>query len=182
MKLINFDEFKREQLLIAVAIVTMLVAAQILLMRTVSGSFSEMNALTQEAQAARESVRVRSDSVMRYKTSVKIEDKDLPGPVESENKFYAMLLNLLSAQGFADADLARTEAKDGAITFSVAGEAQYHQLLYLLASFRQGSYLMRVSALSIEGEQNNKVKYSFTVTAKVSQAVQDSAAEGQAAK
>ena len=172
MKSINIAELKREQILIAAAVILVISFGQFMLMRTLTDSYAELSALSRVATTVKNSVEGRSNAIMQYKQSVKIEGKDLPQPIDSQNKFYAILLGLLSAQGFDKADVTSAQDSAGNVSFKVSGEANYHQLLYLIASFRQGSYMMRLTDLSLEGEKDNAVKYSFTVSARVAGAAQ----------
>lgn len=177
MKNIEITELKREQILIAAAIVLLLIAAQLLVMKRVNGGIAALSADSKEAQVLKATVTARSNAVMQYKSSVKIDEKSLPGAIESQNKFYSVLLNLLSTQGFGEADVAKADEKEGIISFKVSGEANYHELMRLLASFRQGAYMMRLSDLSLEGLKDNSVKYSFTVAARVGGALKEEAAK-----
>ena len=159
MKSIEIAELKREQILVAVAVVLLLIAAQLFVMRMVNGGIAGFSDSSKEAQILKATVAARSNAVIQYKSSVKIDEKGLPGAIESQNKFYSVLLGLLSAQGFGDADVAKADEKEDAISFKVAGEANYNELLRLLASFRQGAYMIRISDLSLEGLKDNNVKY-----------------------
>ena len=175
MKSIEIAELKREQILVAVAVVLLLIAAQLFVMRMVNGGIAGFSDSSKEAQILKATVAARSNAVIQYKSSVKIDEKGLPGAIESQNKFYSVLLGLLSAQGFGDADVAKADEKEDAISFKVAGEANYNELLRLLASFRQGAYMIRISDLSLEGLKVNNVKYSFTVVAKVGGVLKEAA-------
>lgn len=175
MKSIEIADLKREQILVAVAVVLLLIAAQLFVMRMVNGGISGFSDSSKEAQILKATVAARSNAVIQYKSSVKIDEKGLPGAIESQNKFYSVLLGLLSAQGFGDADVAKADEKEDAISFKVAGEANYNELLRLLASFRQGAYMIKISDLSLEGLKDNNVKYSFTVVAKVGGVLKEAA-------
>lgn len=175
MKSIEIAELKREQILVAVAVVLLLIAAQLFVMRMVNGGIAGFSDSSKEAQILKATVAARSNAVIQYKSSVKIDEKGLPGAIESQNKFYSVLLGLLSAQGFGDADVAKADEKEDAISFKVAGEANYNELLRLLASFRQGAYMIRISDLSLEGLKDNNVEYSFTVVAKVGGVLKEAA-------
>ena len=167
MKNIEITELKREQILIVVAVVLLLIAAQLFMMKGVNGGVAELSSASQEAQVLKATVAARSNAVIQYKSTVKIDGKELPTAIESQNKFYSVLLNLLSTQGFGETNVTKADEKEGVVSFSVSGEANYNELLRLLASFRQGAYLMRISQLSLEGLRENNVKYSFTVAAKI---------------
>ena len=129
MKSIEIAELKREQILVAVAVVLLLIAAQLFVMRMVNGGIAGFSDSSKEAQILKATVAARSNAVIQYKSSVKIDEKGLPGAIESQNKFYSVLLGLLSAQGFGDADVAKADEKEDAISFKVAGEANYNELL-----------------------------------------------------
>lgn len=173
MKNIEITELKREQILIVVAVVLLLIAAQLFMMKGVNGGVAELTSASQEAQVLKATVAARSNAVIQYKSTVKIDGKELPTAIESQNKFYSVLLNLLSTQGFGEANVTKADEKEGVVSFSVSGEANYNELLRLLASFRQGAYLMRISQLSLEGLRENNVKYSFTVAAKIGGALKE---------
>ncbi|MEG1911059.1 MAG: hypothetical protein RR091_01080 [Cloacibacillus sp.] len=168
MRSFDITEMKRAHLMAAGAAVVFAVALQFILMQKLASAYQQLDLSYQEAQVQRAAMESRADAVLQYKSLVKIDDKGLPGPVESPNKFYSVLLGLLSSQSFDDADVTKAEETEQNTSFKVAGVANYNQLLHLLASLRQGSYMMRVTELSIEGMTNNEVKYGFTVSAMVS--------------
>lgn len=174
MRSFDITEMKRDQMLLAALILLLVAASQFFVMKKIQISFTELAGAAQEAQALKTSVEARSDAVIQFKSTVKIDDKKLPVQIESQNKFYAVLLNLLAVQGFNMADVTKSGEQDGVVTFKVAGEAQYTRLLYLLASFRQSGYLLKVNDLTLDGLLENNVKYTFTISAKIG-----STAEGE---
>ena len=75
MKNIEITELKREQILIAVAVVLLLVAAQLFMMKGVNGGVAELTSASQEAQVLKATVAARSNAVIQYKSTVKIDGK-----------------------------------------------------------------------------------------------------------
>ena len=168
MKSFDINEMKREHLLIAAAVVLFVALAQFVLIKKLQDTYMQLAASIEEMQVQKSAVESRSDAVIQFKSTVKIDDKKLPVMIETQNRFYAVLLNLLSVQGFGDADVTKAEETGDIISFKVSGEANYNKLLYLLSSFRRGNYMIRVNEMTLDGLPDNNVKYSFTVSAKVS--------------
>ncbi|MDO5115324.1 MAG: hypothetical protein Q4D58_04435 [Synergistaceae bacterium] len=176
MKEFEFKGLNRTQLIIAGAVALAVAALQMFGMRTLRDGYGALEGAIQESRILERTVEARTSTLARYKSIVRLDGANVPVTIESQSRFYAVLLNVLSNSGFNDADVSKASESGGMISFRVQGEANYLMLLRLLASFRQSSYLMRLSELSVEGLRDNNVRYSFTVEARVSAAAAEEAA------
>lgn len=168
MKSLDIAGMKPGHILIAALLVLAVTVGQFVAVNKAREAETRLNETVQEMQLQKSVLEARSGPVIKYKESLKSDKAKLPETIETPNRFYADLLELLGAHGLNGAEAAKANENDGLTSFKVTGTANYNKLIDLLASFRLGNYLIKVDTLTLDGLNDNNVSYSFTVSAMVS--------------
>ena len=181
--MINLQEnFNRKNILIAAAVILVLVAAQLGLMRYVKSADTEVKTLKSETKTVDTALKSRTEAVMQYKTALRFDRGIVPDATDSPTIFYGNLVKMLSASGLSDAVVVKAGETEGLVSFKVSGKGQYFALLDALASFRQSANLIRLTDLTLTGGKDGAVTYGFTVQASVAKAAAPDGAKEGAAK
>lgn len=174
------NEFTKKQMLAGVAGVLLLLAVQFFLIKSVRTLYTEVQVLKHENSAMQAELDRKSDSIVLYKSTVKLDRSSLPVPAESATKFYSALLSILSANGFDGAEVVKASSDETSVSFTVGAEADYFALLRLLSSLRQGPYMVRLTSLDVAGGAEGNVKFSFTIQSRISAVTANAAASDEA--
>lgn len=164
-----FEDFTKKTAMIIIAVVLSLLLLQFLVMKEIKSVNDETQALKFETETLNNMLKRRSEAVSRYKFALRFNQALLPSPVETPTQFYAAIINILSSTELRGAEVTKTSETSDSVSFSVKGEAAYFSLLEVLAAFRQSSYMMRLTEITVEGRSEGTVNYSFVVQAKINE-------------
>lgn len=164
MKMTDSD-LKSGHILAILLITAAVVAGQIFLMNRLKIQENAAATARENASATASVLEARSEALMRYKSTVKIDESELPSPVESQSRLYTALINAFSARGLDGVNVEKASESGKVISFRASGALPYASLLNVLSSFRQSPYLIKLTELSLDGEKNNIVKFAFSVSA-----------------
>ena len=156
---------KRDRILLASAAAALLIALQFFVLGILDESAERFAAAKNEARAIKNAVSAAEASLKEYKSALKIDERVISKEFQTSTKAYSVLISILSERGFDAADISKADEKGDVVSFKVSGEAEYNRLIDLLASLRSGAYMMRISALYLEGQTDNYVKYTFVADA-----------------
>jgi len=149
MTRVDFEELTKKQIALAFLLVVLIMFAQIMFIRHIRNVRANIEAAAQENQLTERVFRAKTDAVSRYKTGFNIENATAPSEVESATRFYSILINVLTTTGFEDASVIKVAEGKDRVSFKVSGEAGYFSLPELLSSFRQSSYLVSFTHLTL---------------------------------
>ena len=165
----NFKNITKKQLLLLFCAVVLLIAVQVLMVKYMKVRLAEINEIRRDNMLLDSVFKSRAESLSYFKSSVNLDEANLPEPAESPTAFYSLLINLLSANNMEDTVVVKDSDEGGEyVSFNLSGTNDYFALMRLLLSFRQSGTLMRVSNISIMNPVEGNVDFSFIVQAKLS--------------
>ncbi len=165
----NFNSITRKQLLLLVCAVVLLIAAQFSMVKYLKVRLAEIDEIRRDNMLLDSVLKSRAESLSYFKSSVNLDEVNMPVPAESPTAFYSLLISLLSANNMDDTVVVNDSDEGGEyVSFNLSGTNDYFALMRLLLSFRQSGTLMRVSNISIMNPVEGNVDFSFIVQAKLS--------------
>ncbi|MDO4987615.1 MAG: hypothetical protein Q4E17_01090 [Synergistes sp.] len=167
MKFPNLKFMSREKILASAAAVLVVIAAQMYMIREIRNAAADLQSAREGAMISKLAEASRKHAISQYNSSLLPESILMPSESETSGKFYSQLLSMLSNQGFKDAEVSKSGEDGRLVSFKIKGTTTFSGFMHLMASFRQGAYLMRVSELALEGMGNNMLRYTFTVSARI---------------
>ena len=179
MKMTDSD-LKSGHILAILLITAAIVAGQIYLMNRLKAQEDAAATARENATRTAAVLEARSEALMRYKSTVKIDENELPSPIESQSRLYSALINAFSARGLDGVNVEKASEAGKVTSFRASGTLPYASLLNVISSFRQSPYLIKITELSLDGEKNNIVRFAFSVAAMTENA-EDTADNGKKA-
>ena len=163
---VNFSDFARRHGICAAAAVVAAVSAAfaffaLSLLRAEYGAY---NAASRESSALRLAAESRESALARAKSFLS-HAEPLPPRADTANRFYASLLEAISASGMEGVKVSASESRDGENVFVVSGRAEYTLVRELLFSLRKFPFLTRLSKLSMSGASGREVEFSAEIAA-----------------
>lgn len=159
-------DFTRWRVLCAAAAVVAAASSAIGIFSVISlrAEYRAHNTSARESSALRSAAETREASLARSKSFLS-QAAALPPRAETANKFYAALLEAVSACGFSEASVSASAARDGESVFIVSGRAEYARLRQFILSLRQFPFLAQLSKLSMSAAAGGEVDFSAEVAA-----------------
>jgi hypothetical protein len=165
--------FSKKYMLATAGIILTALLLQFFVMRQAGRLQDQYDALDFESKTLDRVFQRRSDTVMKYKRAMKFNFDMLPVPVVSPTHFYALIISTLSSAEIRGFEVVKTAETAETISFAVKGEANYFSLLDLLASFRQSSYMIRMTELNVKAMNSGIVSFSFNVQARIADSAKE---------
>jgi len=164
-----FEDFTKKTAMIMIAVVMFLLLLQFFVIKEIRSLNDETQAVKFEKETLDNVLRRRTEAVSRYKSALRFNQAMLPSPVETPTQFYAAIINILSSTELRGAEVTKTAETNDSVSFTVKGEAAYFSLLEVLAAFRQSSYMMKLTEITVEGREEGTVNYSFVIQARINE-------------
>ncbi|MDD4160482.1 MAG: hypothetical protein PHO18_06005 [Synergistaceae bacterium] len=159
--------FSKKYILATLTVVVSLLMLQFFVISQAIKLKEQSDAIDFETKTLDRVFERRSDTVMKYKRALKFNYDMMPAPVESPTHFYALIVSIMTSAELKGFEVTKASETKEMISFNVKCEANYFSMLDLLVSFRQSSYMMRVTELNVKALDSGIVAFSFNVQAKV---------------
>ncbi len=164
MKLID-SVFRGLRLPFILFITAALAAGQLLLINRIRRQEDDLANAMEKASRTNAALEGRLNAVMYYKRTLKIDENEIPSPMESQSRLYSALIGAFSVHAPERVDIEKAREEGNVISFRVSGAMPYASLFNVLYSFRQSRRLIKITDLSLEGDENDIVSFAFSIAA-----------------